>query len=124
MARSARPQAKGDPLRRYGEKRNFSRTSEPKPVRKAAAGRSFVIQKHWASRLHCDFRLEHDGVLVSWAVPEGPGWNAATGRELHRRLLPLKMKTPAVDPATVRRADGRGARPPPITGSGPNWCAK
>ncbi len=61
-----------DPLRRYSAKRNFAITPEPKAVREDAADRSFVIQKHWASRLHYDFRLELDGVLLSWAVPKGP----------------------------------------------------
>ena len=80
MARSARPEAKADPLHRYGQKRNFSKTSEPKPFRKAGDGRSFVIQKHWASRLHYDFRLEHAGVLLSWAVPKGPSFDPAEKR--------------------------------------------
>lgn len=61
------------PLERYARKRNFKVTSEPKAVRARTGKRlGFVIQKHWASRLHYDFRLELDGVLLSWAVPKGP----------------------------------------------------
>ena len=66
----------GAPLARYGAKRDFTITSEPGPVR-ARAGKqlSFVIQKHDATRLHYDFRLELDGVLLSWAVPKGPSFD-------------------------------------------------
>jgi DNA ligase D-like protein (predicted 3'-phosphoesterase) len=60
-------------LRDYQEKRDFRRTPEPSPGgRKVSAEPIFVIQKHDASRLHYDFRLEVDGVLKSWAVPKGP----------------------------------------------------
>lgn len=59
----------------YNRKRNFSRTAEPEGKLAGATGLSFVIQKHAARRLHWDFRLEIDGVLVSWAVPKGPSLN-------------------------------------------------
>ncbi len=56
----------------YNQKRDFSKTAEPKGKKGRKAGDSFVVQKHDASRLHWDFRLELDGVLKSWAVPKGP----------------------------------------------------
>lgn len=60
-------------LRRYQEMRDFGRTAEPSGGTAAAAdGHRFVVQRHRARRLHYDFRLELDGVLVSWAVPKGP----------------------------------------------------
>ena len=66
----------GTPLSRYGAKRDFKITSEPGPVRtKPGKQLSFVIQKHDATRLHYDFRLELDGVLLSWAVPKGPSFD-------------------------------------------------
>jgi bifunctional non-homologous end joining protein LigD len=70
-----------DPLARYWAKRDFAVTSEPRGQRaKPGKALTFVIQKHDASRLHYDFRLELDGVLVSWAVPKGPSYDPADKR--------------------------------------------
>lgn len=68
-------------LEKYNQKRDFSKTKEPKGVKKSSKGNlRFVVQKHAASHLHYDFRLEIDGVLVSWAVPKGPSANPADRR--------------------------------------------
>lgn len=65
-----------DALRDYRSKRNFSRTAEPRAARPAKGrGRKFVVQKHAATRLHFDLRLEVDGVFRSWAVTRGPSVN-------------------------------------------------
>jgi DNA ligase D-like protein (predicted 3'-phosphoesterase) len=64
-----------DTLDEYREKRDFARTPEPPGGRAAASRPIFVIQKHRATTLHYDFRLEADGVLKSWAVPKGPSAN-------------------------------------------------
>ncbi|WP_306393823.1 DNA ligase D [Telluria beijingensis] len=65
-----------DLLKTYKAKRNFSITSEPaEGGTPGVDALTFVIQKHWASRLHYDFRLELDGTMKSWAVPKGPSYD-------------------------------------------------
>ena len=68
-------------LKEYDKKRDFSKTPEPKSsVKKEHKKRIFVVQRHDASHLHFDFRLEDEGVLKSWAVPKGPSMNASDKR--------------------------------------------
>lgn len=74
------PRRESAPLQEYKRKRDFGKTAEPagaevgapSPARALGQGGRFVVQRHRATRLHYDFRLEIDGVLVSWAVPKGP----------------------------------------------------
>ena len=69
-----------DLLAEYKAKRDFRKTPEPGPKRARKAGSRFVIQKHAARRTHFDFRLEHDGVLKSWAVTRGPSLDPSQKR--------------------------------------------
>ncbi|GLR48161.1 DNA ligase D [Sphingomonas astaxanthinifaciens] len=78
MARKPRPN--GLDIETYNAKRDFAKTKEPKGRKRKGRGDSFVVQKHDASRLHWDFRLELDGVLKSWAVPRGPSLDPRTNR--------------------------------------------
>lgn len=59
------------PLKIYRKKRDFKKTPEPKTSKKSGGELSFCVQRHDATHLHYDFRLEYKGVLLSWAVPKG-----------------------------------------------------
>src|SRR5436305_12020397 len=91
-------------LEEYRARRDFSRTAEPPPGR--SSGRSgaltFVIQKHAARRLHYDFRLEVDGVLKSWPIPNGPSYDPKV-----RRLAVMTEDHP-LDYATFEGVIPRG----------------
>ena len=70
-----------DKLDLYKSKRDFSITREPAEGGNAGVDElTFVVQKHWATRLHYDFRLELGGVMLSWAVPKGPSYDTADKR--------------------------------------------
>src|SRR5262245_3999115 len=70
-----------DRLQKYRSKRDFSRTAEPSGAKRGRrTGHGYLIQKHAARATHFDFRLEHDGALLSWAIPKGPSLDPADKR--------------------------------------------
>ncbi len=97
----------GPALERYRARRDFSKTSEPagrRPSRKAKAGEGgiFVIHKHAATRLHYDLRLEHGGVLWSWAVTRGPSLDP------HEKRLAVHVEDHPIDYAPFEGTIPRG----------------
>ena len=83
-------------LKEYKAKRTFTKTKEPKPKKKRSVKSKpiFVVQKHDARRLHYDFRLEHRGMLLSWAIPKGPSMNP------HDKRLAVHVEDHPLDYAT------------------------
>lgn len=97
-----------DALKLYKSKRDFSITSEPVEGGEPSKGAlTFVIQKHWATRLHYDFRLELDGAMKSWAVPKGPSYDT------HDKRMAVH-----VEDHPISYSDFEGTIPPHQYGAG------
>ena len=97
-----------DALKLYKSKRDFTITAEPAEGGEASTGAlTFVIQKHWATRLHYDFRLELDGTMKSWAVPKGPSYDT------HDKRMAVH-----VEDHPISYADFEGTIPPHQYGAG------
>ncbi|RZA34321.1 MAG: DNA ligase D [Lysobacteraceae bacterium] len=97
-----------DALKLYKAKRNFDVTSEPaEGGAPSTEALTFVIQKHWASRLHYDFRLELDGTMKSWAVPKGPSYDT------HDKRMAVH-----VEDHPISYSDFEGTIPPKQYGAG------
>src|SRR3954468_23888021 len=88
----------------YNRKRDFTKTKEPRGRKLRGKGDSFVVQKHEASRLHWDFRLELDGVLKSWAVPKGPSIDPGENR------LAMRTEDHPLDYGGVERTHPHGRK--------------
>lgn len=84
-------------LEKYNQKRNFEKTNEPEGISEESDERlKFVVQHHLARRDHFDFRLEWNGILLSWAVPKGPSYNP------HDKRLAIRVEDHPWNIATLR----------------------